>query len=48
MSDKSAALKSDAIVKTIKALQVEGITCLDCAQKFEKSVGALPESARQR
>ncbi len=26
----------------IQLMQVDGISCLDCAQKFEKAVGALP------
>ena len=37
MTEKKAATEQGAA-----AFQVKGITCLDCAQKFEKAIGALP------
>ena len=39
MTERKAATAQDAA-----AFQVKGITCLDCAQKFEKAIGALQES----
>lgn len=32
--------------QTITAFQVDGITCMDCAQKFEKAVNSLPGVAK--
>ncbi|MHC1758046.1 MAG: heavy metal translocating P-type ATPase [Negativicutes bacterium] len=37
MTEKKAATEQGAA-----AFQVKGITCLDCAQKFEKAIGELP------
>ena len=37
MTERKAATAQDAA-----AFQVKGITCLDCAQKFEKAIGELP------
>ena len=30
----------------IRVMHVDGISCLDCAQKFEKAVGALPGAVK--
>ncbi len=37
MTERKVATAQDAA-----AFQVKGITCLDCAQKFEKAIGELP------
>ena len=37
MTERKAATAQDSA-----AFQVKGITCLDCAQKFEKAIGELP------
>lgn len=36
----SISMQPDSIQSAV--FQVEGITCLDCAQKFEKAVGGMP------
>lgn len=42
MASRGEATMVESPEPRAKVLQVEGITCLDCAQKFEKSVAALP------
>ena len=37
----TAEQKKQTMIKPMMELQVTGITCLDCAQKFEKAVGKL-------
>lgn len=40
MGEAKAGLAANAILATV--FQVDGITCLDCAQKFEQAVNQLP------
>lgn len=42
MASRGEATMVESPEPRAKVLRVEGITCLDCAQKFEKSVAGLP------
>lgn len=44
--DYTVTLAAPAVASKVTVLNVEGITCMDCAQKFEKAVNNLPGVAK--
>ena len=43
---ENVVLKKEAVEQSLTVFQVAGITCLDCAQKFEKAVSEMPGVAK--